>query len=149
MLLELIGRDRMHSGQTQKIGFAARCRTLGVGGAETSVCASPSDSIVEDFRDHPAPNGEGQRQTERAGLSGTKIPCLQTPNNTRHFPFWNQLVAAESEDPLRQVNFISVCPEVVGTEMATLSHFCASLLYGIFPESFPTQDAVSMANPEV
>jgi hypothetical protein len=139
----------MHSGQAQKVGFRAGCRTLGMGSAGTSLCASPSDSIVEDFHDQPFPNGEGQRQTERAGLTGTSIPCLQAPYNTKHFPFWNQLVAAEMEDRLRQLEFISACPEKAGADMATLSHFCASLLYGVYSESFQTQDAVSMANPEV
>jgi hypothetical protein len=119
----------MHSGQTQKIGFRAGFRTLGTGSAGTSFCASPSDSMVEDFHDQPFPNGEGQRQTERAGLTGTTIPCLQAPYNTKHFPFWNQLVAAEIEDQLRQLEFISARPEKARAEMATSSHFCASILY--------------------
>ena len=82
----------MHSGRTQKIGFTAAYRTLAAGSAKTGICASPSDSIVGDFRDHPIPNDEGQRQTEQAGLKGTKIPCLQTPYNTNIFLFGiNQL----------------------------------------------------------
>ena len=139
----------MHSDQTQKIGLGAGCHTLGTGSAGASLCVSPSDSMLEDFHDQPFPNGEGQRQTKHADLTDTDIPCHQRPYNTKHFPFWNQLVAAEIEDRLRQLEFISACPEKAGAEMATLSHFCASLLYGVYSESLHAQDAVSMANPEV
>jgi hypothetical protein len=94
-------------------------------------------------------NGEGQRQVKRAGLRGTKIPCLQTPHNPQYFPFWNQPVAEESEVRLRQPKIIYTSPEEARTKMATLSHFCASLLYSVFSEFLQTQHAVSMANPEV
>jgi hypothetical protein len=33
--------------------------------------------------------------------------------------------------------------------MATLSHFYASLLYGVFSDFLQTQNAASMAKPEV
>jgi hypothetical protein len=139
----------MHSGRAQKSGFAAEHRTIIAGSATTGVCASPSDSIGIDFNVPPIPNGEGQRQTKRAGLRGTKIPCLPTPYNPQYIPFWNQPVAVESEVRLRQPRIIYTSPEEARTKMATLSHFWASLLYGVISEFLQTQHAVSMANPEV
>jgi hypothetical protein len=139
----------MHSGRAQKIGFTAAYRTLAAGSAEIGISEPPSDSIVGDFCDHPSLNDHGPRQTEQADLKGTKIPRLQTPYNTGYFSFWNQPFAAENEDRLRQVKIVSACPQKAGAEMATWHHFRASLFYGVFSEIFQTQDAFSMANPEV
>ena len=141
----------MQSGRrAQKIGFTAKCRTLGAVNAQAGACRSHSDSMVEDFRVPSKSNNEGRRQRQQAGLRGAKIPCLQAPYNTQCFLLGNQLLAATSEDHLRRLNFIFPCPEKAGVEMATLSHFCASLLYGVFSASkYQTENTVSMANPEV
>lgn len=139
----------MRAGRAQKNGSTGTCRTLVAGSAKAGVFQSQSDSIREDFRVPLIPNGEGRRQTKRAGLRGAKIPCLQPPYNTEHYPFWNQPVAEESEDRSRQLKIIYARPEGAGTEMAMLSHFCVFLLYGVFSEFLLTQHAISMANPEV
>ena len=140
----------MQSGRTQKIGFTAECRTLGAENARAGVCVSHSDSMVGDFRVPFKSNYEGRRETQQAGLRGTKIPCIQAPCNTQYFSFCNQLVATTSDARLRRLKFIFPCPEKAGGEMATLSHFCASLLYGVFSASkHQTENTLSMANPEV
>jgi hypothetical protein len=135
----------MRAGGAQKDAFPERRRALQAGNTKAGFCPSQSDSIEQDFRAPLIPNGEGQRQTKHAGLEGTKIPCLQSPYNTKYFPIWNQLVAAECEDRSLQVKIIYACPQEAGAKMATLSHFCASLLYWIPADS----RAISMANPEV
>ena len=139
----------MRAGRAQKNGSTRACRTLVAGSRKAGLFLSQSDSIREDFRVPLIPNGEGQRQTKRAGLRGAKFLCLQSPYNTEHFLVWNQPVAEESEDRLRQLKIIYARPEGAGTEMAKLSHFCVFLLYGVFSEFLQTQHAVSMANPEV
>jgi hypothetical protein len=139
----------MRSGRAQKNGFRSRCRTLGAENAQAGFCASNSDSIVEDSPVASIPNFEGQRQTMQAGLKGTIIPCLQATYNQQYFAFWNQPVAAKSEHRFRHLKIIYACPEKAGVKMATLRHFCASLLYGVFSEFLQTQNAVSKANPEV
>jgi hypothetical protein len=139
----------MYSGRTYESGLTAECRTLGGDPALTGVWGTHSDSISEDFRLTANPICEGQRQTNRTDQRGITTPCLAAPYNTNHFPFWNQLVANELNYRSRQSNFIHARPEKGGARMATLSHFCASLLYGVFSGSFQTQDAVFMAKPEV
>jgi hypothetical protein len=139
----------MRAGRAQKNVFAEGCRTWVVESAKAGVCPSRSDSIGEDFRVPLISNGEGQRQTKQAGLTGTKIPCHRSPYNTQYFPFWNQPVATGSGCRSRQVKIIYAYPKEAGAKMATLGHFDASLLYGVFSGNLQTQDAVSMANPEV
>jgi hypothetical protein len=85
----------------------------------------------------------------QAGLTGTKIPCLQTPYNSQHFLLGLPSVAAESEDRLWQLKIIHAYPEKAGTKMTMSSHSRGSFLFGVFSDSSQTQNAVSMANPEV
>jgi hypothetical protein len=136
-------------GRTQKSGLTAECRTLGAVYAPDGFYASYSGSIVKDFRIPFTPNSMGQRPTKRTGLTGTNIPCLQTPYNTQYFSFWNQPVAAKCKNCLRRLKIIFACPEKGGVQVATSGHFCASLLYGVFSDFLQTQNAISMANPEV
>jgi hypothetical protein len=136
----------MHSGRSQKSGFTAPCRTIIAASAKIGACTSPFDSMGEDFRLPPIP---GRRQTNQAGLRGTKIPCLQTPYNSQHFPFGNLPVADESAERLRQLKIIHAYPEKAGAKMTASSHSCRSLLFGVFSDSSQIQDAASMANPEV
>ena len=116
-----------------------------------SARVSNSDSIGEDIRVPSVPNGEGQRQTQNAGLKGASIPCLQTPYNKQYFSFWNQPVRRESARiACGNLKLSSACPEEVGGEMATWSHFCASLLVRCSTlVSFRLKPPLSMANPEV
>ena len=139
----------MHSDRTQKTGLTERCRSLRTSCRNTGAWASASDSIEQDFRAVLIPNLTGSRPTQQADLTGTKIPCFQAPYNTQYFLVWNQPVAAESENRLQQLKIIFACPEKAGAKMATLSPFCASLLYGVFSGPTQIQDAASMANPEV
>jgi hypothetical protein len=139
----------MGSGFVRKIGFAGGLRTLGAKSIQGSARVSNSDSIGEDIRVPSVSNGEGQRQTQNAGLKGASIPCLQAPYSTQCFPFWIQPVPAISEDRLRQLRMSSACPEEVGGEMETWSHFSASHLYSILPGSLQTENALFEANPEV
>lgn len=139
----------MHWHQAQKIGFTAECRTLGMECPSVGFCASYSDSIVKDFRTPSIPNAPGQRQTKQAGLTGSRIPCLQATYNTQYFSLWNQPVAAKCKNRLQQLKIIFECPEKGGVQMATSGHFCASLLYGVFSDFLQTQNATSKANPEV
>lgn len=139
----------MQSGRAQ---FVRETALLGAPGAVTrwsGAQASPSDSILEDFRVPNTPIGSGRRQTQAADLRGASIPCLLRPYETEHFLFWNQSVAVEVERGSRQLKIIGVSLEQDGLAMATLSSLCASLLYGDFSGSLQTYDAVSMANPEV
>jgi hypothetical protein len=136
----------MHSGRSQKSGFTAPCRTIIAASAKIGACTSPFDSMGEDFRLPPIP---GRRQTNQAGLRGTKIPCLQTPYNSQHFLLGLPSVAAESEDRLWQLKIIHAYPEKAGTKMTMSSHSRGSFLFGVFSDSSQTQNAVSMANPEV
>jgi hypothetical protein len=139
----------MRWGRAQKSGFTAECRTLGAECVSGGFYASYSGSIVKDFRFPFTPNSMGQRPTKRAGLTGTIIPCLQATYNPQYFSFWNQPVATKCKNGLRQLKIIFACPEKGGVQMATLGHFCASLLYGVFSDFLQTQNAISMANPEV
>jgi hypothetical protein len=137
-------------GRVRKIGSTSGFRTLEAKINQGSACASLSDSIERDFRAPFVPNRGGQRQTQQAGLSGATIPCLRTPSSTQSFSFWNQPVAAVSEDCLRQLKMRSAYSEEVGAELATSSQFSASLLDSVLPgSSLQTDNALSEANPEV
>jgi len=140
----------MGSGRVRKIGSMDGSRTFEAKRNQASALDSISDSIVGDFRAPFVPNGRGQRQTQHAGLIGAFIPCLRAPYSTQSFSFWNQPVAAISEDRLRQLKMRSACPEEVGGEMAISSRFPASLLNSVLPgSSLQTESALSEANPEV
>jgi hypothetical protein len=139
----------MRSGRDRKIGFSGGWRTWEAKYGQGSAGASDSDNIGRDVRVPSVPIGKGRRQTQHAGLRGASIPCLQTPYSMQCFSFWNQPVPAISEDRLRQLKMSSACPEEVGGEVETRSHFSASHLYSILPGSLQTENALFEANPEV
>jgi hypothetical protein len=139
----------MRAGGAQKDAFADGCRTLVVTSAKAGVCPSQSDSIEEDFPALLIPNGEGHRQIQQAGLNGTRIARIQAPYNTRDFPFWNQPVAAESEQRSRQVKIVYICPQEAGAKWQRRVIFAHPSSTVLFSEILQTQNAVSMANPEV
>jgi hypothetical protein len=139
----------MLSGPSQKFRSTAGYRTIIAGSAKGGACATQFDSIKKDFGPSPIPNAEGRRQTKHAGLRGTKIPCLQTPYNPQHFSFGNLPVAEQSEDRLRQLKITLTHTWRAGTKMTTLSHFRCSFLFARFSDSSKSQDAVSVAYPEV
>src|ERR1700739_1660750 len=116
----------MQSGRTQKIGFTAECRTLGAETPRAGVCVSHSDSMVGDFRVPFKSNYEGRRETQQAGLRGTKIPCIQAPCNTHYFSFCNQLVATTSDARFGRLKIIFHSPKKAGGEMETLALFAPS-----------------------
>ena len=139
----------MSAGGAQKDACADEFRTLVVESAVAGVCPSQSDSIGEDFRVPLIPNGKGQRQTQQTDLRDAIIPCLQAPYNTHHFPFWNQPVAAESEKRSLQEKIIYARPHEAGAKWQRWVIFAHPSSTVLFSEILQTQNAVSMANPEV
>jgi hypothetical protein len=137
----------MQSGRSQKSGFTVACRTIIRGSAVAGARDFPFDNIGKDFHLPPISNGEGCRQTQRAGLRGTKFPCPQTPYNLQHFPFGAPTVAEESRSLAAIEDYLRI-PEKAGAKMTTSSHFCGTLLSGVFLAPLRL-NAVSMANPEV
>lgn len=92
-------------------------------------------SIWAYFRVSFLPNCAGRRQTRQANPRGAKIPCPRGSYNEKYFFFWNQSVAAEIKDGARQLKFVYGSPDSDGGAVATLTKFCASLLYGVFSEN--------------
>jgi hypothetical protein len=125
----------MQSDRHQKGGFTAAYRTIIARSARAGACASRFDNIGKDFRLPTIPNGEGRRQTQPAGLKGTKIPCLQSPYNLQHSPFGNPPVAEESAVRFRQLKIIYAYLEKAGPGMTTSSHFCGTLPSGVLSDS--------------
>lgn len=142
----------MHSGQSQFVENAGKCRIVGHTmstvlrafecrgggnhpGSQQAGFRCQGDSILRDFYAPFIPNYMGRRQTEIATLRGTKIPCPQRLYNKKHFFFWNQSVAAELKGGPRLLKFVHGSPEFGGGAMATLHDFCASLLYGVLSEN--------------
>jgi len=133
------GRER------RTAGFAISGARIPWAGAS---CSS-FDSIVGKIRFSFVSNGNERRQTKEAGLNRTMFPGSRARYNTKHFPDWNQAVAAKEVYRSRQQEIMAECPELAGCQVATLIPICASLLYGVFLKAHPIEDAVSMANPEV
>jgi hypothetical protein len=65
----------------------------------------------------------------------------------QHFPFGNPPLAEESGSLAAIENYLAI-PEKAGARMTTSSHFCGTLLSGVFLTPLRL-NAVSMANPEV
>ena len=139
----------MHSGQAQPGRVTAPFRIAGSELPTTGVQASCSDSIRRDSRTALTPICSEARQTEQRTRGNANTPNDRSQLNTEPFPFWIQPVAAVSESPLRQLKLVYIGPEKGGTGMATSNRFSASLLYGVFSGFAQTQDALSMAKPEV
>jgi len=137
----------MCTGLDRKIGFTGRSRALEANSNRGSAGTCNSDTIGVDFCMPSASQGEGQRKAQNAGSIGATIPCLRTPYSTQSFSFWNQPVAAISEDCLRQLEMRSACPEEFGSKMTTWSR--AYHLNSALPGSLHTENALSEANPEV
>ena len=84
-----------------------------------------SVSCVSNFREH--------RQTNEAGLNRA-FSGPRALHNRKDFPYWNHKLAARELSRSRQLKIMAKCPEGAGSKVATLSRFCASLLYGVFSE---------------
>lgn len=136
----------MHPGGAQIGGKRVAYPNLDLADLSTSVLVTHSDSILRDIRVPLIPNRMGRRQTEQTGLRGTKIPCFRVLYNLKHFPIWNQSVAAVVEEDSRQLKVVQVRPQEAECAVATLCEICASFPYG---ESHQTSDVDSMAYPEV
>src|SRR5579863_178907 len=149
MHFELPRSGRMRTRWVRKIGFADGSLAFEAKSYRGSASTSNSDSIEADVCAPLVPDGEGQRERQNAGSTGATIPCLRTPYSTQSFSFWNQPVAAISEDSLRQLKMRRACPEELGREMTTRSHFSASRPNGVLPGSLHTENALYEANPEV
>lgn len=138
----------MYAGQSHAntIGEPAGSRRFGsypTGGQVTF-----SDTIGADSRVPFIPIWEERRQTEHASLWSTSIPCFRDVYGTEHFPFWIQPVAAVNEERLRQLKSENARPEKAGSNMARCCQV-SSRFYGFSTGIAQTQEAASMANPEV
>lgn len=145
----LPGSDWMRTGRALKIGLTGEWHVLVAKSNRGSAHPCNSDSIEVDFCKPSVPRVEGLPRTYSAGPIGATIPCLRTPYSTQSFSFWNQPVAAVSEDCLRQLKMRSAFPEGPGSKMTAWSHLSASHLNSVLPGSLQTENAVSEANPEV
>src|SRR5690348_14175067 len=121
MYLMLLGSGRMGTGLFRRIGFTGSWPAFEANGYRGSACTCNSDTIGVDFCMPPVSQGEGQRKAQNAGSIGATIPCPRTPFSTQSFSFWNQPVAATSENCLRQLEIRSACPEEFGSKIATLN----------------------------
>ncbi|SRR6266568_417496 len=110
---------------------------------------SQSDTIKAIFIFLPIPKPNGRRQINLVGLSGTEYPLPGSATQQRNFHQSDQPIAAEARRSLRRFESIDYAGRSGRPEMATLSHFFASLPYGVLFGSRPTQPAVSMAKTEV
>lgn len=144
----VLGRSRMRAGQSNGNGLKKQCGELQFAGNPSGAWVTSSDTIGADSRVPSIPIREGRRQTEQAAPWSTPIPCFRSPYDTTHIPFWFQPVAAVNEARLRQRKPYHGRPEEVGGRMADCGQD-SSHLHG-FSSGIPqTQDAASMANPEV
>jgi hypothetical protein len=108
------------------------CRTLGTHVVRCGVWADASDSIQRDICVSTAPNCEERRQNIKAALKDDRCSNLRVLRNQEQFPQRNQPVDPIVEQAEGQLKRVEALPEEGGPEMATLSHFPASLLYGVF-----------------
>ena len=138
----------MHSCRVQELRTAespaSRKRIAGAGTSGfgfDSICGKICVSLVS--------NCSERRQSKEASLKCTMSPGSRARYKTKHFPYWNQAVAAKEGYRSRQQKIMAECPEKAGSQVATLITICASLLYGVFLKAHHIQDAVFMADPEV
>ena len=124
----------MHSCRVRGRGIA---ETHGLGDkiVSTGAYGSSSDNIYAYKKNRVScvSNFRERSQTNEAGLSSTTF-ARRALHNTKHFPHRNQKVAAGGLSRSRRQKIMAICPEEAGSKVATLSPFCASLLYGVFSE---------------
>jgi len=138
----------MRAGQRHGYRFTGRGGSLQFGDYSTGVRVTSSDTIGADSRVPFIPDWEERIQTEHAALWSATIPCFRSPHSTKHFSFWIQPVAAVNEERLRQLKSDHARPEKAGGKVAMCCQI-SSRLYGFSTGIPETQDAASMANPEV
>lgn len=138
----------MRTEQGYQTGYTDPEKTPQMGGHAYSAAVTNSDTIRVDSRVPFLPFWEERRQTEHAVQWSAKIPCFRNPHSTIDFPFWIQPVAAVSEELLRLLKTVDSRPDKAGGKMA---NYCQDSLHlQVFSTGIPqTQDAASMANPEV
>ena len=138
----------MRTEQGYKAGYTGPEKTPQMGGRPYSAGVTSSDTIKVDSCVPFLPFWEERRQIEHAARWSAKIPCFWDPHSTIDFPFWIQPVAAVSEELLRPLRFQNPRPDKARGKMA---NYCQdSLRLQVFSTGIPqTQDAASMANPEV
>jgi hypothetical protein len=114
----------------------------------SGVRVTSSDTIGADSRVPFIPFWEERRQTEQAALWSTTIPCFGYPHSTTQYAFWFQPVAVVNEERLQQLKSDHARPEKACSEMAKCSQ-TSFPFFGLSTGIPQTQDAASMANPEV
>jgi hypothetical protein len=116
---------------------------------ETGHAGSQSDTINTIFNPAPIPKPDGQRQNNLAKLVGTENPLLGFVAQLPRFDQSDQPLAAGAKQCFRRFEQIPYAGRMGRLPMATLSHFFASLLYGVFFGFSLAVYAVPMAKPEV
>jgi len=143
-----LGRSEMRAGKSHGSRFPSLGGPLQIGGYPSGAQVTYSGTITADSRVMFIPLWEERLQIERAALWSTTIPCFRLSHRTRHSPFWFRLVAAVNGERLRQLHSENARPEKAGNKMAKCNHVSSRL--DDFSSGNPqTQDAASMANPEV
>jgi hypothetical protein len=142
------GEGRMRTERVHGLGIIWQDEAQRFGDYSSGVWVTCSDTIGTDSRVPFIPFWEGRRQTEHATEWSTTIPCFLHSHSTIHFCSWIQPVAAVNEERLRQLKSNDARPEKAGGRMTT---YCQdSFRLHAFSTGIPqTQDAASMANPEV
>jgi hypothetical protein len=110
---------------------------------------SQSDTIHSIFTPPPVPKPDGQRQNNLAKLVGIENcssgRASKLPGNHQS----DQPLAAGANHCFGLFEPILTAGKMGRLQMATLSHFFASLFHGVFSGFSLAVDAVPMAKPEV
>jgi len=138
----------MRAGQRHGTMFTERGSSRQIGGDPTGIWVTYSDTIETGSSLPFIPFWEGRRQTEHAARWSKKIPCSLHPHSARYLGFWIQQVAAVNEESLRPLKSKNARSEKVGGKVTSYRQdsFRRHEIATGLPQ---TQDATSMANPEV
>jgi hypothetical protein len=116
---------------------------------ETGHAGSQSDTINTIFIPPPIPKPNGRRQNNLAKLVGIENPLLGFVAQLPRFDQSDQPLAAGAKQCFRRFEQIPYAGRMGRPPVATLSHFFASLIYGVFFGFSLAVYAVPMAKPEV
>lgn len=114
-----------------------------------SQASSQSDTIKTIFTSPPLPKPDGQRQNNLVKPVGIENSLSGLASQLPRLDQSDQPLAAGAKDCFRLFEQIPTAGRMGRPRMATLSHFFASLPYGVFPGFSLAVYAVPMANPEV
>jgi hypothetical protein len=136
----LAGPDNPFTAKSLKTGHVFR---------ETGQAGSQSDTIQTIFTSPPLPKPDGQRQNNLAKLVGIENSLSRLASQLPRIDQSDQPLAAGAKQCFRRFEQIPTAGRMGRPRMATLSHFFASLIYGVFFGFSLAVFAVPMAKPEV